>query len=122
MDLKKIISKSRINGTQRFEEDKKFTNTDEGNEMITFCSKTIRTKKVNDWGRDEDDDQYIGLDRNGWIKYTHTIEYLAGPLKIKEASVLALNDDSIFNYLTSEECSNEEYLDFIAKARKYYNE
>ncbi len=120
MDLKEIIRTARINGIKRFEEDKAFTNTDEGKEMIRFCDRTVHTRKVSDWGREEDDDEYIGLDANGWIKYSHSIEHLAGPVKIKDKYTHTLDDDSIYKYLTSEECSNKEYLDFMEKARKYY--
>ncbi|MBE6067748.1 MAG: hypothetical protein E7211_08660 [Clostridium lundense] len=121
MNLQQIIEKVRIKGTQNFERDKSWTNTDEGKEMITFCTKTLRTRKVSDWGRDEDEDVYIGLDDNGWIRYEHTIEYLAGPVRIKEQNTTSVTDDYILNYLNDEKCTNEEYLMFMSKSYKYYD-
>jgi len=113
-----IIEKARIEGIANFEKYAAQTNDNMGNYMISFLTKTLHSRKVNDWGRDEDTDMYIGLDKNGWIKYTHDIQYLAGPAKIKDNYISNLSDQDVEAYLTSETCTDDEYLDFMNIARK----
>lgn len=120
MQLNVIIKRVREEAIKRYDSRKALTNIDMGHEMITFTTKTLSTRKVNDWGRDEDEDLYIGVDETGWIKYTHTIEYLVGPAKIKNPSVQRLTDEDIYQYLISEECTNNEYLSFMKTAYEFY--
>ncbi len=121
MNLKQIIEKVRVKGIEKYEQDKHFTNTDKGKEMITFCCKTIDCRKVNDWGRDEDTDLFIGLDKDGWVKYINKVHCGAGPLTIKSENAVGVDDDFIVNYLNSSECTNEEFMDFMKKACSYYS-
>lgn len=120
MNLKSIVENSRINGLEYYDTNKQFTNTDEGKEMICFCTKTLSIRKIGDWGREEDSDVFIGLSKEGWIKYTHDIENGCGPIKINNPYTRLLNDTDIINYLQSDECTDEEYLMFMSKAYKYY--
>jgi len=115
-----IVKRARENATQRYESNKEYTNTDEGHEMIVFSTKTVSHRKVNDWGREEEEDIYIGIDKHGWIEYCHTIEYFAGPIRIKSPIVKRLSDESIIKYLQSDECTDEEYLMFMSKTYKFY--
>lgn len=121
MDLKDILRTVRINATNNYDNDKILTNTDEGKEMIYFSSKTIDCKKVNDWGRDEDTDLFIGLDKSGWILYTQVSHNLAGPFKIISENVLEVDDDYLANYFNSQNSTNKEFMQFIGNAAKYYS-
>lgn len=120
MNLKEIISKVRSKAIENYEADKKFTNTDMGKEMIIFTRKNIDCRKVNDWGRDEDTDLVIGIVQEGWIKYTQTIHWGAGPLSIESSNTVNVDDDFIVNYLNSDECTNKEFMNFMRVACKYY--
>jgi hypothetical protein len=120
MNIKNIVERVRENAIARYENNKEYTNKDEGYQMIVFATKTMTSRKVNDWGRDEDRDLYIGIDEQGWIKYSHTIEYLAGPIKIKNPSVDRLTDEDIISYLQSDECTDEEYIMFMSKAHEFF--
>lgn len=114
--LSRIIEKARAEGISNFEKYAHKTNTDIGNYMIPFLTKTLHSRKVNDWGRDEDTDMYIGLDKDGWIKYTHDIKYFAGPPQVKNGNIKNMNDKDIEDYLTGSDCTDNEYLDFMSKA------
>lgn len=116
--LEELVTRVREQGVAQFEKFADMTNTDKGKYMIVFLSNTLNSRKVNDWGRDEDTDIYLGLDNKGWIKYKHTIEYLAGPSKIKDTSTINLNDTDVVNYLKSEECTIDGYLSFMSKSYK----
>lgn len=120
MNINNIIERSRKGAIERYEYNKGYTNTDEGHEMIVFITKTVTSRKLNDWGREEDEDIYIGIDREGWIKYSHTIEHFTGPIKIKNPRVTKLSDEYIVEYLESNECTDKEYLMFMSKAYKFY--
>lgn len=120
MNLKEIVETVRIKSIEKYEEDKCFTNTNMGKEMIEFCSKTIDCRKVNDWGRDEDTDLFIGLDDQGWVKYINTVHCGAGPLEIKSENIIRVDDDFIVNYLKSSQCTNKEFMWFMKKACNYY--
>ena len=116
LNLSKIVKNARESSIKRYDENKGFTNKDEGYEMIVFCTKTVSTRKVNDWGRDIDHDVYLGIDKSGWIIYSHHIEYLAGPIKIIDPKVEKVSDDYVTRYLQSEDCTDDEYLMFISTA------
>lgn len=120
MDLMNIVKSSRINGIKNYDNNKTFTNTDEGKEMVRFCTKTVRVRTISSWGRDEDSDVYIGLSNDGWIKYTHDIENGCGPIKINNPLTRKLSDIDITSYLQSDECTDEEYLMFMSEAYKFY--
>lgn len=121
MNLKEIISEVRNKAIERYETDKRLTNIDMGKDMIVFTSKTIDCKKVNDWGRDEDTDLFIGISENGWVKYIQTVHCGAGPLRIQSQNTLDVDDDFIANYLNSNECTNKEFMNFMRVACNYYS-
>ena len=83
--------------------------------MVVFNSKTLHTRKVNDWGREVDNDWYLGIDENSWIIYSHTIESMVGPTEITDSNVNQVVDNDVLEYLLSDECDTPKYLDFIEK-------
>ncbi|MBJ9792578.1 hypothetical protein I5582_16715 [Clostridioides difficile] len=118
MDLKEILETVKEKTLKDYDKLKRFTNTDEGKEMIVFCSKTIDCRKVNDWGRDRDTDMYIGLDDSGWIIYTQESENLAGPFKIISEKTERINENYLVNYFHSKDCLNYEFMNFMKVACK----
>jgi len=133
INLQSIVEISRINGTKAYDTNKEFANINEGKEMIRFCSKTVCVRKINDWVTDENSDIYIGLSKDGWIKYTHDlqngcglIQYTndlqnsCGVIKANNWDTCLLSDTDIINFLKSNECTDEEYLMFMSKAYTFY--
>lgn len=96
-----LIKKLKETATSKFEELSSYTNCDEGYKMIILFSQTIHTRKINDWGREEDTDLYFGLDSSGWILYQHNIEHMVGNLKITNESVKKLFPEESLNYINS---------------------
>lgn len=113
-NIQAIIKSSREKGTADFTKFAVKTNCDMGKLMITFCTYTKDVRKINDWGRDRDSDVYIGLDQNGWIKYSQEIDNGAGPIQIQDESTVSLTDNDILKFL--ENCTDEDYLSFMSKA------
>ena len=114
--LLKVIEKMRIDKIKNFDQLKKFTNEDEGKEMITIYYTNLSVRKVNDWGRDEDTDFYLGLDKSGWITYIQKNHNLAGPFKIIDEKIEQVNDKYVFEYIKS---NPEAYDEFISNAKLY---
>lgn len=118
VNIQEIILQAKENGHKKYEEFVRYTNGDRGNRMIIFIAKTLHTRTVTNWGRDEDEDLYIGLDEAGWIQYTHKIQSGDGPLQIYNPSVKRLGDDDVFAYLVGPTCENEDYMAFMHTAHR----
>ncbi len=116
VNLKEIIKVSRENDLKEFDKKAHYTNTDMGKKMIIYSTKTLSTRDVDNWGRQEDEDMYIGLNKNGWIIYTHKIQFCTYEPKIMEKNTKSVDDEWLYNYLKSEECDNKEFLMFMSSA------
>lgn len=119
-DLLEIIKVCRENDMKEYENKASYTNTDIGKVMIVYSSKTLHEKDVDNWGRQEDEDMFLGLDETGWIKYTHSIQYGTGEAKILSENTTKVDDEYIYNYLTGDSCTNKEFLMFMNKACDSY--
>lgn len=119
-DLLEIIKVCRENDMKEYENKASYTNTDIGKVMIVYSSKTLHEKNVDNWGRQEDEDMFLGLDETGWIKYTHSIQYGTGEAKILSENTTKVDDEYIYNYLTGDSCTNKEFLMFMNKACDSY--
>ena len=119
-DLLEIIKVCRENDMKEYENKASYTNTDIGKVMIVYSSKTLHEKDVDNWGRQEDEDMFLGLDETGWIKYTHSIQYGTGEAKILSENTTKVDDEYIYNYLTGDSCTNKEFLMFMNKACESY--
>lgn len=119
-DLLEIIKVCRENDMKEYENKASYTNTDIGKVMIVYSSKTLHEKDVDNWGRQEDEDMFLGLDETGWIKYTHSIQYGTGEAKILSENTTKVDDEYIYNYLTGDSCTNKELFMFMKKACDSY--
>ena len=119
-DLLEIIKVCRENDMKEYDNKASYTNTDIGKVMIVYSSKTLHEKDVDNWGRQEDEDMFLGLDETGWIKYTHSIQYGTGEAKILSENTTKVDDEYIYNYLTGDSCTNKEFLMFMKKACDSY--
>lgn len=80
---------------------------------IPFSSRTIYSRKVTDWGTDEDKDEMILYTENGWDCFDLTVQYGAGVKKVIE---------HYHNYITEEKLVEMlESLDLESKLEFYHN-
>lgn len=117
MDSKKmlsLISNLREDVIDRYDELKSEAFGLAKKEMVYFFSLPGRTRKVNDWGRDEDEDFMYGLTKDGWEKYTTVIEHGAGKAELIEQHSSRLTDNEIVTLLNNVKV--KVYLQFMAKA------
>lgn len=66
-------------------------------EVIPFFSKNLNTRKVSDWGTDEDTDNYIWYSEKGWEYVKMTVQYGAGASKVIENNVSGLSKQEVVN-------------------------
>ena len=120
MNLQSIVEITRINGTKAYDTNKEFISSDKNKEIVRFCNKTVCIRKTNDCSRNKDNDVYIGLNKEGWIKYTHDLQSGCEFIKINNWYTCLLSDTDIINFLQSDECTDEEYLMFMSTAYTFY--
>jgi len=117
VDKIKLMKSVKTMGLNEFESLAGYTNADEGKKMIVFCEKEISCKDVNNWGRQESKDFYIGIDESGWIKYNQISQYFQGPFKIMDSSVTNIDEDEVLEYLEGANCTEKEFLNFWSKVK-----
>lgn len=81
---------------------------------IPFSSRTLHTRKVSDWGTDEDEDEIICYSKDGWEKFEITVQVGAGVQKVVSQEVTKLSADNIVNMFETMELLNQ--AEFIHKA------
>lgn len=84
--------------------------------MVSFFYLPGKTKKINDWGRDEDTDYAIGITESGWEIYETIEEVGAGPTKVISTSCSSLTDEEIADRLENGRLL--DYIEFFAKVKK----
>lgn len=114
--LNEVVSMCREKGCEKFELKSALTNMDVGKKMIVFVSKTESSRIVDNFGRDEDKDVYLGLDKSGWILYRQINQNGAGEFEIIEESCENISDEFVINYLQDDKCTNGQYLQFMKTA------
>lgn len=125
-DILKLISRVREVGLKNFDELSNCVNGYSKEVMIYFTDKPGGTRKISDWGRDEDTDYYIGIskDKKGWAIHETIIEVGAGETELKSKNTYAKTDINIMNELNL--ATLKRYLDFMNKCyeivNKYPNE
>lgn len=101
-----------------FDNKSAFTNKNEGKKMAILLTKELHCRDIGNLGRQESEDLYIGVDEKGWVKYQHTVSYFAGPLKIMNPVEIRLDEQSVIDFLNSEACSEDDFLEFWDSACK----
>ncbi|WP_373845192.1 hypothetical protein [Clostridium sp.] len=125
-DMIKLISRVREVGLKNFDELSSCVNGYSKEMMIYFMSDPGKTRKINDWGRDEDTDYHIGIskDKKGWAIHETIIQSGAGEAELKGKKTNSKTDTDILNGL--KQGTLKSYLDFIHKCyeivKKYPNE
>ena len=84
--------------------------------MISFFYPPGKTRKINDWGWDEDTDYVVGISENGWEIYETVEEVGAGPTTVISTLSTELTDEIIVNMIENGRLM--DYIDFFAKVKK----
>lgn len=117
-ERKQLISAVRKTVLENFKELASHTIRDEGHLMVEFSFSTLHNRKINNSGREENTDRFVGIDENGWVEYVHTIAHGGGPIEILSSHINHFDDDEIISFLTGEKCRILEYLDFMKTCEK----
>ncbi len=83
---------------------------------IPFLSKTLHTRKVSDWGTDEDEDEILCYSKDGWENFNITVQVGAGVQKIIEQQTVKLTEKQVVDLISA--------LDLVSQLkffRKAYN-
>lgn len=67
--------------------------------VIPFASRTISTRKVSDWGTDEDRDEYIWYSQDGWQHADMTVQIGAGANEVIDKQIELINPSRVANIL-----------------------
>lgn len=122
MQIEELVKTLRAVCINHFDELAKRVYQDMGIEMITFVSKTINDREVDNGFANIDTEWDIGIDRSGWVLYISTLEY-GGTRKRKliEDEVKQMSDTSLIKYFSSEYCSVKDFSDFMGKYLAIFN-
>lgn len=109
-NLRKIVENAREIGVNNFKKFAKFTNTDQGKKMIEFWVIHQSERVVDNWGRTEDVDSFVGLDDVGWLRYTQVCQSGAGKFKIISENTCHLSDDEIIQELSNSSLKYDKFM------------
>ncbi len=68
---------------------------------IPFVSKTVNSRKVSDWGADEDEDEIICYSEEGWEKFYITVQVGAGIQKVVSQGSNKLGKNEIVDMINA---------------------
>ena len=84
-------------------------------EAVPIVSRTISSRKVNDWGTDEDRDEYIWYSREGW-KYTDmTVQVGAGIKNIVKEYTFDISQEKAVQIISEWAPSEQEAFAYCAE-------
>lgn len=67
------------------------------NAYVNLLNISSSTRKVDDWGRDEDSDVFLVIDSNGaWCKYTLVLQIGAGKPEVIKENLQKLSFDDVW--------------------------
>ena len=84
--------------------------------VIPFVYKEISTRKVSDWGTDEERDEYLWYSENGWQYADMVVQVGAGVSKVIAKHICELTEDRVLEILL--EWGTYERMMFISDAYK----
>lgn len=113
-DIRKIVYSVTKECEKNFDKHKTDEYTLANKTTIPFTSRTLHTRKVSDWGTDEDEDEIICYSKDGWEKFEITVQVGAGVQKVVSQDVTKLSADNIIDMFETMELLNQ--AEFIHKA------
>lgn len=82
--------------------------------VIPFVSREVDARKVNDWGTDEDKDEYIWYSEEGWQHAIMVVQYGAGVNKVVKNHVTSITEQQVVDELMTWELFYQ--MQFISSA------
>lgn len=82
--------------------------------IIPFVSKPVSTRKVSDWGTDEDRDEFIWFSRNGWQYADMTVQTGAGVNQVIESNISEITEQRVVEILSTWNLSYQ--MEFVSQA------
>ena len=88
--------------------------------MYIILKKLVHTRTILERGRDEDVEEYYGIDKNGWVKHIQVSQYGYGPFEIIREETHNLSLDDMFDLYIK---NKDEFLKFkrIYRRQKFQN-
>lgn len=81
---------------------------------IPFFSRTVHTRKISDWGTDEDEDVYLLYFEDGWKFCTMTVQVGGGVQKVVNNALNTQTTDQIAEWFEKQEIIDQ--MKMIANA------
>ncbi|MDE7444859.1 MAG: hypothetical protein K2N15_04035 [Lachnospiraceae bacterium] len=113
-DIGKIVNAATKECEKNFDKHKIEEYTLANKTTIPFTSRTLHTRKVSDWGTDEDEDEIICYSKDGWEKFNITVQVGAGVQKVISKEITKLSVDDIIGMFEKMELLNK--VEFIHKS------
>ena len=113
-DIRKIVYAATKECEKNFDKHKIEEYTLANKTTIPFTSRTLHTRKVSDWGTDEDEDEIICYSKGGWEKFDITVQVGAGAQKVISKEITKLSADDIIGMFEKMELINK--VEFIHKS------
>ncbi|PWX08369.1 hypothetical protein ACSW93_06415 [Clostridium perfringens] len=111
--IRKLIEKIEEISIKYFDELSCNINGFSKKKLVFFMEKPGSSRRVNDWGRDEDTDYYIGVSENGWEEHITVMECGAGETVLLEEKTQSISNDQLLKILNESNLKN--YLKFMNK-------
>lgn len=91
-----------------------------GLKFIEVLSKTINSRKIGDWGREEDTDLHLVINDDGqWLEYVTVIQAGSGASNLISSEIKELSFERLIKLIESEKYISEE--DLIMKLERILN-
>lgn len=113
-DIKKLVYIVTKECEKNFDKHKTEGYTLANKTTIPFSLRTLHTRKVSDWGTDEDEDEIVCYSKNGWEKFEITVQVGAGVQKVVSQNTIKLSADEVADMFETMEVLNQ--AEFIHKA------
>lgn len=110
-NLLKLIEKFEEIGIKYFNDLSACIDGHTNKKMILFTNQPGETRKINDWGRDEDTDYHIGISETGWEKYVTIYEVGAGETVLLEDRSIKLSSEDVLEIVNQSRI--KDYLYFM---------
>lgn len=86
---------------------------------VLIINRVLHSRVISNWGRDEDTDEKIYLNENGWVSVTTVGQHGAGPAEIISENKKEVNDEYVYNILNEDrELTINEFLRFVDQLHK----
>lgn len=111
--IKKIVAAVTMECEKNFDKHRIDKYTLANKTTIPFVTRTLHTRKISDWGTDEDEDEIICYSKDGWEKFNITVQAGAGVQKVISQHTTKLNQEDVVSLF--------EKMELLHQAEFIYN-